>query len=324
MRDKLISIIVPVYNVEKYIDKCLKSLTMQTYKNIEILVVDDGTKDDSIKIVKEFEVIDNRVKILSKANGGLSDARNFGLNHASGEYIFFVDSDDWIEVTACEMLVKEMESLQADIVIGRTKVHKNENISYLDYRINERIKYDSIINGLDFLKEQLKENQMHMVVWNKLYKREFIIKHNLYFEKNLLHEDEDWTPRVFLKNPKVVVTDTVVYNYLIRENSITQSSDRKKNGLDLIKTCNKLLSEVKNVVDVELRNLLYNRLAEVYLSAYVIGKLYSIKENSIVHKKFISRNAKSRKNKFKACIFCMNPKLYCSMLTYYRDFKKGA
>lgn len=324
MSDKLISIIVPVYNVEKYIKKCLESLTMQTYKNIEILIVDDGTKDDSIKIAKEFEKNDNRIKILSKLNGGLSDARNFGLNIACGEYVFFVDSDDWLELNACEMLIKDMESLKVDIVIGRTKVHKNEKIYYLDYNLNDHIKYGFKINGLDFLKEQLKENQMHMVVWNKLYKREFIIKHNLYFEKSLLHEDEDWTPRVFMKNPKIVISDTVVYNYLIRENSITQSSDRKKNGLDLIRTCNRLLTEAENIVDLELRELLYNRLAEVYLSAYVMGKLYLQNENSIIDKNFIRRNAKSRKNKFKAYIFCMNPKLYCSLLTYYRNLKKGA
>ena len=111
MREDIkISVVIPVYGVEKYIRQCLESIINQTYKNLEIIVVNDGTKDNSMKIVEEY-LSDERIKIINKQNGGLSSARNRGMEEATGKYIFFVDSDDWIELNTIEILVKNSKSV---------------------------------------------------------------------------------------------------------------------------------------------------------------------------------------------------------------------
>lgn len=108
--DIKVSIIIPVYGVEKYISQCLESVINQSYENIEIIVVNDGTKDNSMKIVEEY-LLDERIKIINKENGGLASARNRGIEEATGEYIYFLDSDDWIEVNTIEVLVEESNNL---------------------------------------------------------------------------------------------------------------------------------------------------------------------------------------------------------------------
>ena len=117
MREK-ISIVVPVYNTSKFLDKCIKSILNQTYKNLEIIIVNDGSTDDSLNKIKEYEKIDERIIIIDKKNGGLSSARNIGIKNSSGEYILNVDSDDWIEKDTCELLLKVALKTNADIVIG--------------------------------------------------------------------------------------------------------------------------------------------------------------------------------------------------------------
>lgn len=114
--DSLISIIVPVYNTENYLEKCLYSLVNQTYKNIEIIIIDDGSPDNSMNIIQKFVLADNRVKVISQKNQGLSGARNTGMNNANGDYIMFIDSDDWIEIDTCEKAINASEKYNADVV----------------------------------------------------------------------------------------------------------------------------------------------------------------------------------------------------------------
>lgn len=128
----LISIIVPVYNVEKYLNKCIDSIINQTYKNIEIILVDDGSTDNSGKICDEYLLRDSRIKVIHKNNGGLSSARNEGINISSGEYIGFVDSDDWVEPNMYEEMYKKILYSNADIVdCGYWKEYENKSIKYI-------------------------------------------------------------------------------------------------------------------------------------------------------------------------------------------------
>ena len=115
--EDLISIIVPVYNVEKYLEQCLESLLNQTYKNIEIIVVNDGSTDQSLDILKKYSFKDNRIKLYSQKNQGISAARNTALEHINGKYVMFVDSDDWIEINTCEIALHEMKKNDSDIVM---------------------------------------------------------------------------------------------------------------------------------------------------------------------------------------------------------------
>lgn len=133
--DSIISVIVPVYNVEKFLENSVKSITEQTYKNLEIILVDDGSKDNSGNMCEELAKNDSIIKVVHKENGGLSSARNAGLNVATGKYIMFIDSDDFYELNSCEVLYNEIERTQADFVTGNyihvTHDGKNGKIHYL-------------------------------------------------------------------------------------------------------------------------------------------------------------------------------------------------
>ena len=153
----LISVILPIYNVEKYLRKCVDSLLKQTYKNLEIILVDDGSPDNCPLICDELAKIDSRVKVLHKKNGGLSDARNYGLDHCNGNYVVFVDSDDFVNINMIDYLYKAIKNQNADIAICNFRnVYENELINY---EINEPMKDvklfkdEQIINNLfnDFI-----------------------------------------------------------------------------------------------------------------------------------------------------------------------------
>ena len=163
-----ISVIVPVYNVEKYLEKCIDSILSQTFKNFEIILVDDGSTDSCGIICDEYERLDNRVKVIHKINGGLSSARNSGLEIASGEYVAFVDSDDWIDKNMYQELYNEAKKNNADIVQCKFIKAKDENVSIYNNEFNEV----EVIGNLDALCNLYNERCIETVVtWNKLYKR---------------------------------------------------------------------------------------------------------------------------------------------------------
>ena len=136
--ESLISVIVPVYNVENYLDKCIESIVNQTYKNLEIILVDDGSLDSSSKICDEWAVKDNRIKVIHKTNGGVSSARNEGLKNANGDFIAFVDSDDWLELNMYEKLISKQKETNTDIVFSGY----NMIIDGKTWNINESVKSD--------------------------------------------------------------------------------------------------------------------------------------------------------------------------------------
>ena len=180
MENSLVSVIVPVYNVEKYLKDCLESIINQTYKNIEIILVDDGSKDNSGKICDEFANLDNRIKVIHKENGGLSDARNFGLNNAHGEWVMFIDSDDYIDITMIDKLIKA--SFDKELVMCRMlKIYSDGSTSLfyettlqhlcatpydLSYVIHDKIHFEK--DG------KFVTDCIHCGVWRAIYKRSII------------------------------------------------------------------------------------------------------------------------------------------------------
>lgn len=214
-----ISVIIPIYNVEKYIKQCLESVLNQTYKNLEIILVNDGTKDSSMEIIEEY-LLDERIIVINKENGGLSSARNYGLEKVTGEYIYFLDSDDWLEENTLEILINN--SNDVDIVRGNFYYYdeiKNTKILpkfKLEYNKNLEAKF-------------LLQDGVEIMVWNKLYRTSFIKKNNLKFVEGIIHEDEEFTFKTYMLNPKVEYLEKVTYNYRInRANSIMNGS--KKNS----------------------------------------------------------------------------------------------
>lgn len=225
----LISVVVPIYGVEKYLDKCVASIVNQTYPHLEIILVDDGSPDGCGALCDEWVKRDNRIKVVHKENGGLSDARNAGIPYATGEYISFVDSDDYLDSTFYERLYTTMQETGAEIVECATR-YVGENGSELKIRPSKEGMFDK----LTALKLLILENGLYQTVWNKLYRREVV--DGLLFAKGRYNEDEFWTYKVFDRAEKIVAFQEPLYNYLQRKSSIIGAGYNVKrlDGLDAL------------------------------------------------------------------------------------------
>lgn len=214
--EEKITIIVPVYNVEKYIKKCIQSIINQTYPNIEVILVNDGSTDNSGKICEEFAKQDKRIIVINKQNGGLSDARNKGIEIATGKYIGFVDSDDCIKENMFEILYNNLKQTNADIsVCSFVKVNEQGELIDKKSQIDKK-------EILEYNKQQamgqLVSEKIGSYAWNKLYKKE--IFNNIIFPLGRKMEDLAIMYLLFEKANKIVVTNETGYYYLQRKNSI--------------------------------------------------------------------------------------------------------
>lgn len=228
----LISVIVPVYNVEKYLERCVESILNQTYSKLEIILVDDGSTDSSGSKCDILAKRDKRIKVIHKKNGGLSDARNYGLNIATGDYILFVDSDDWIEKNMVEYLINLILETEADIsVCGYFEDYNNSEGVICSKDVDEKIYvYNSNVEALYALNYY--GESIGTVSWNKLYKMS--IFDQLRFDKGRLNEDVFLTPKLFYQAKRVTVSTKKLYHYIVsRPDSIMNQSLTEKN-LDLI------------------------------------------------------------------------------------------
>ena len=215
-----VSLIVPVYNTQNYLNQCFNSLVGQSYNNVEIILVDDGSTDNSYKICREYEKKYERIKLFHKENGGLSDARNYGLMQATGEYISFVDSDDYLKKDFVKTLVKLIKKYDADISLCLREGHLLNN--------NEI----HITNGQIMLLHIL--NNSCFEAWGKLYKRNLLLENT--FPVNKIHEDLYAIPSIFLKCKKCVIIHQGLYHYETRDDSI-MGMVTKTNLKDISQCC---------------------------------------------------------------------------------------
>ncbi len=217
--NKLISVIVPVYNVEKYLQKCVDSIINQTYQNLEIILVDDGSTDNSGKICDEYLKKDKRIKVIHKRNGGLSDARNWAIDVAEGEYIEFVDSDDYIEQDMIEFLYNNIEQYNADISI--CSYYMIDEKECINQSTNELYVY----SRLEILQEVLLDEKIRSYAWNKLFKKSLF--DDIRFPVGKIFEDVITIGKLFEKSEKVVLNDVAKYYYRQREGSILHIQNSK-------------------------------------------------------------------------------------------------
>jgi len=212
----LISIIVPVYNIAKYLERCVNSIINQSYENIEIILVDDGSTDNSSQICDAFAKKDDRVRVIRKINGGLSSARNAGLEMIKGEYVGFVDGDDFIDQYMYETLVKAILKSDADIVQTGFK-HTDENGNIKDEREFKEASYDNLD---DMFYEGFEGRNIHLGVWTKLYKNRLFKK--LRFFEGYVFEDQAILPEILNECSKFVVIGGAFYNYTSNPHSISK------------------------------------------------------------------------------------------------------
>lgn len=190
MSEPLISIIIPVYNVEKYLSKCLDSVINQTYKNLEIICINDSSQDDSLKILERYAEIDSRIKVIVKENEGVSEARNRGLDVSNGEYIMFVDADDWIYLNMCELMYSEMQKNKADVVMCdymkefSDKTKQNHTYDSDLYFSKDEVYHKLYRRMIGLYEDELSQPEKAdnlCTIWAKLYKRNIIEENNIRF-----------------------------------------------------------------------------------------------------------------------------------------------
>lgn len=221
--NKIVSVIVPVYKVEQYIHRAVDSILKQTYKHLDIILVDDGSPDRCGMICDEYAMTDSRVRVIHKNNGGLSSARNSGLEIAVGEYVIFVDSDDFIHPHMVERLLSVAKKENCDIVQCR--------FFRFDSNIPKELLYDKeqLISRYDALDRI--DDAVYMAAWNKIYKKELFA--DIRFPERKIHEDVGCTYKLFFASERIAVISDELYGYYVNPDSIT-TSRIKLNKLDLI------------------------------------------------------------------------------------------
>ena len=250
-----LSIIVPVYNVADYLQKCLDSLLAQDLpqNEYEIIVVNDGSTDNSGVIAKQYADKYANITLINQENQGLSGARNTGIKHAKGEYIQFVDSDDYLEKNVLGGLIKQVEKDDLDVLRFKYQNVRIDNETK-EYEVFKPYKYSSFLfddytsdvtEGVTFLNERF---GTACYAWAFILKRDIL--NNCIFKQGIYFEDTEWTPRMILKAERIASSDTIVYNYLMREGSITKAVNRDKQRKvveDKIKLVDSLLDHSKDL-----------------------------------------------------------------------------
>lgn len=265
MSSYLYSIIIPVYNVEVYLEQCLGSAINQTYKNYEIICVNDGSTDRSLEIIKQFAVKSGKLRVISQGNRGLSSARNAGINQAEGKYILFLDGDDWLEVDALEKLSKTLGNGQHDMVCFRGSLyHDTEDRPEKDLDLEE-----GIFSGWDYYNRYvLRSRKFHFVsAVLRLYRKDFLLHNKLLFKEGIFHEDNLFTPLACYHAKSVRVVNIDAYHYRIRPGSITQTHSFKRIS-DKISITNELCAFFIPLHGLDKRKL-YRVLASDYLGVFI-------------------------------------------------------
>lgn len=270
-----ISIIIPVYNVEKYLAECLDSCINQTLKDIEIICVDDCSPDNSIKILEEYQQKDSRIKIIRhEKNRNLGGARNTGLENATGEYVWFVDSDDYIDTKACQILYGTIKKFDVDMLCF-------SDIQFSDISGNRRFFHPDCFQGIQVNKvyhpktnwKEVRFSNLNVTAWAYLTKRSVI--QNFRFREGVWHEDTDFTPILLASVDSFCYTPYTAYFYRTNSSSITKSVLSKKRLEDLIKMLESLDNfTTKNQIDKH--HFLYNFL--IGQISYIF-ELYSANNN---------------------------------------------
>ena len=221
-----ISVIVPVYNVEKWLNMCIDSILAQTYKNLEVILVNDGSTDKSKDICDSYSKKDNRVRVLNIKNSGQSVARNIGLKEAKGDYILFIDSDDYISDKAIiEKFINILDSNNYDFIYTSYCRFEDGNEEKITEILPINLTNDEIKNkeGKDILVDLLNKNSFHHAPYLKVCRKEFILNNKLFFREGYYHEDAEWTFKVFYYAKKIFIYDKPWYMRRMRENSTITS-----------------------------------------------------------------------------------------------------
>lgn len=324
--NSLVSVIVPVYNVQKYIGKCITSIQDQTYKNIEIIIINDGSLDNSVEIINECAANDNRIKIIHIDNNGVSNARNIGINTAVGEYVTFIDADDFIDSNFIEYMLSIVRVSKADFVLSRKcnvfpGPNKTEEVDKIEIITGEKIAVDFISPG-----------GITIGCWNKMYKRDLLIKNNVSFPVNFfMGEGLNFIIQVAHISKTVGVGNKKVYNYR-RDNPNSATTVK---SVEKFINANKALMNIKNKYDFESEEYNHGLLCHsLHISLNILTlitesrSLDNYKEDYFNHLSFIRKNifviiksSFSNKLKIKFLTYSFSPKASYYLFLCYKKIK---
>lgn len=284
MEKGLVSVVLPIYNVENYLNRCIESVVKQTYKNIEIILVDDGSPDNCPQICEEWAKKDRRIRVIHKKNGGLSDARNAGIEIACGQYITFIDSDDFVDEDFISYLFKLIKDNNADISICEYR-YISERGKLYNHPINtEEIR---ILSQKDGLKELLQMKIYSNSAWGKLYKTEHF--NDIRYPYGRLFEDIPTTYKVFMKCNTIAFGARCLYNYMYRTNAISKQGFSPKR-LDAVTFAEQMVDDVVEMYP-SLKRYGTCRLLDDYVG---VLKLVSAEENKQIAESIYGKIKKIR------------------------------
>lgn len=301
-----LSIVIPVYNVENYLRRCIDSVVPQLSCEHEVILIDDGSTDMSPQICDEYVKKNDRFSVIHQENQGLSSARNVGIENSEGEYVLFLDSDDWIAEDSLRHICKAIDSYSPDLILGKALLVDEDGTKKpkINYYIPEGLY--SIHDYLDKLKEKMEFSPCAPFT---IYKRSFLENNNLRFKVGILHEDILWTSKVLLHAKNVYCMDYYFYLNYIRQGSITHSGNSLRSGKDIITVCNELRNEFQMApADLNIEAL-KDSVARKYMEATTMlgnpvkgSERFSSKE--LLHYSYFRRTRK------KAMLYALSPHLY--------------
>lgn len=301
-----LSIVVPVYNVEAYLERCIESVITQNVCGIELLLIDDGSKDRSPLICDKYASCFEFIKVIHQENQGLSGARNTGIINSKGKYILFLDSDDYLEPDCIEKIIKELEKRSCDVFIGTAyKVYPSGEKS--QFAIHHKIS-EGCYSSEEYLKRLKIKKDYSACAWLNICSREFLMNNNLWFKQGIIHEDELWTPQVLLTAKSIQYRNLHFYNYFIREGSIMNSFNYEKSCMCIAYVCKELLKIYDNHADKEIEAL-RNQVTEIYLQAIIKAEKISM-DYRVIDKYELVKNSYFLKTKIKAILYWISPRIY--------------
>lgn len=321
MPQKIISVIVPVYNVQEYLEKCINSILEQTYADLEVILVDDGSTDGSRETCDKLAQNDRRIKVIHQQNAGQSSARNVGLDIATGDYVSFIDSDDWIDNDMYEVLMNLMNRYNPDIVsCGLKNIYKDH--------VNS-IQTDKVVvfSNEEALEDLFSQHYIRFEVWNKIYKKELLT--SLRFKSGQIHEEIYFSSHALLQANKIVYIDRPMYNYLVDRYGNTNTCF-KENKLEIFKEFDNMI----NLLKMNNMNQCAQR-AEVLCLLYVLTFYYQAsrhkKISASIKRKLIDvfdeYYIKTKNNPYlsdfknKILLFKISPKFYIIFVRFYNYLK---
>ncbi len=275
MQTPKMSIIIPIYNTEQYLNQCIDSILDQSYKDLEIILIDDGSTDKSPEICDEYEKKDKRVRVIHKTNGGQAEARNFGIDTADGDYILFMDSDDWWDdAEALERTVKLIEENKSDVyVFGVKKYFQEDDVIVEDPW--ETGEFYLLKNKRDKFNFIMQNNLFNAGAWNKIIKKEFIDRNNMRFVVEQRMEDIEWCAKILLYTQNIVPIKENFYIYRKQNNSSVTSNVKLKSLFDILSVIKKYSTIVVKKSD---KDYVLHYLAHQYIVLMAISNRFAKKD----------------------------------------------